>query len=102
MAPMPTVEIFDHLYNIRGECSADRIRTLARYVDRRMRQIDEQLDAGDALRIAVLAALNIANDYYETQEALEQREGETLEQAQELTEILGDALGTPDDAVGNE
>ena len=99
---MPTVAIFGRLYNIRGDTTAERIRLLARYVDERMQQIDEQVGSGDDLRTAVLAALNIANDYYQTYKTLEEREGEIADQAQELADILGDALDAENDAVGPE
>ena len=100
---MPTVAIFGRLYNIRGDTTAERIRVLASYVDERMQQIDEQVGSGDDLRTAVLAALNIANDYYQTYKTLEEREGEIANQARELADILGDALDAEnDDAVGPE
>lgn len=96
---MPTVEIFGRRYKIRGESSAETIRALARYVDQRMRQVSEQVGPGDAVRVAVLAALNIADDYYQTRKALERREGEIEEQARELVGQLDRALqGSTDEA----
>lgn len=102
MFAMPTVEISGHLYNIRGEHSAERIRVLARYVDRRIQQVKGRVDTSDDLRVAVLAALNIADDYYETRKALERREEEISEQARQLADELGDAIGASDDVVGSE
>lgn len=89
---MPTVEIFGRRYNIKGEHDLETIRSLADYVDRRMRQVAERVGAGDALRVAVLAALNIADDYYQQRRALEQREEAVDRRARELAEQLGAAL----------
>lgn len=89
---MPTVEIFGRRYNIRGEHNLETIRSLAGYVDRRMRQVAERVGSGDALRVAVLAALNIADDYYQQRRALERREEEVDRRARELAEQLGTAL----------
>jgi cell division protein ZapA len=57
------VEIFDQSYNLRGS-DPEYIQTLAAYVDTRMRQIAEQTSTIDSLRLAVLAALNIADELH--------------------------------------
>lgn len=91
-APMTSVEIFGRRYNIRGEHDADTIRALARYVDRRMRQIGEQVAPGDVVGVAVMAALNIADDVYKTRKALERRETEIIEQTRDLARTLAEAI----------
>ena len=98
MLHMPTVEICGHLYNIRGEDSAETIRVLAGYVDQRMTQVAKHADTSDVGRLAVLAALNIADDLYQTRKALERRGTEIADQAQELVETLEEVLaGSNDD-----
>lgn len=57
------VEIFDQSYNLRGS-DGEYIQSLAAYVDARMRQIAEQTATIDSLRLAVLAALNIADELH--------------------------------------
>jgi cell division protein ZapA len=57
------VEIFDQSYNLRGS-DGEYIQSLAAYVDTRMRQIAEQTATIDSLRLAVLAALNIADELH--------------------------------------
>jgi cell division protein ZapA len=57
------VEIFDQAYNLRGS-DADYIFRLAEYVDTKMRAVAEQTQTVDSLRLAVLAALNIADEYH--------------------------------------
>ena len=97
---MPTVEICGHLYNIRGEDSAETIRVLAGYVDQRMKQVAQQANTSDVGRLAILAALNVADDLYQTRKALERRGAEIAEQALELAETLNDVLArSNDDAV---
>ena len=94
---MPTVEICGHLYNIRGENSAETIRVLAGYVDQRLKQVAQQADTSDAGRLAILTALNIADDLYQTRKALERRGAEIAEQALELAETLDDVLTSSND-----
>ncbi len=89
---MTTVDILGRSYNIRGEHDPNTIRVLARYVDGRMRQMEEQLGPGDAIGVAVMAALNIADDYYRTRRALEKHENEVSERTRDLALELGEAL----------
>jgi cell division protein ZapA len=57
------VEIFDQVYNLRGT-DADYIIRLAEYVDGKMRAVSEQTATVDSVRLAVLAAINIADEYH--------------------------------------
>lgn len=57
------VEIYDSIYSLRGS-DPDYIVKLAEYVDSKMRAVAEQTATVDSLRLAVLAALNIADEYH--------------------------------------
>lgn len=57
------VDIFDQGYSLRGS-DPDYIGKLAQYVDGKMRAVAEQTATIDTMRLAVLAALNIADEYH--------------------------------------
>jgi cell division protein ZapA len=57
------VEIFDQAYNLRGS-DPDYILKLAEYVDAKIRAVAEATNTIDTVRLAVLAALNIADEYH--------------------------------------
>src|SRR5438105_14672429 len=57
------VEIFDQAYNLRGS-DPEYILKLAEYADGKMRAVAEQTATVDSVRLAVLAALNIADEYH--------------------------------------
>src|ERR1700723_872809 len=57
------VEIFDQAYNLRGS-DAEYILKLAEYVDSKMRAVAQATNTIDTVRLAVLAALNIADEYH--------------------------------------
>ena len=57
------VEIFDQVYNLRGS-DPDYILKLAEYVDAKMRAVAEATNTIDTVRLAVLAALNIADEFH--------------------------------------
>jgi len=56
------VEIFGQNYTLRAEGDAEYVRSLAAYVDGKMREVATQTRAVDSLRVAILAALNIADE----------------------------------------
>jgi cell division protein ZapA len=56
-----TVEIYDQSYHLSGQ-DAEHIRSLAELVDARMRAVAAQGRTVDSLRVAVLAALNLADE----------------------------------------
>lgn len=55
------VDIFDQIYHLRGTDPA-YIEQLARVVDSKMRAVSAHGNTVDSLRVAVLAALNIADE----------------------------------------
>lgn len=57
------VEIFDQAYNLRGS-DPEYILKLAEYVDSKMRAVAEATNTIDTVRLAVLAALNVADEYH--------------------------------------
>lgn len=56
-----TVEIYDQTYHLSGQ-DAVHIRELAARVDAKMRAVSAQGRTVDSLRVAVLAALNLADE----------------------------------------
>jgi cell division protein ZapA len=63
-----TVEIYDQLYHLAGN-NAEHIRELARQVDAKMRAVAAQGRTADSLRVAVLAALNLADELTQARSA---------------------------------
>ena len=57
------VEIYDQTYHLRGS-DPEYISELAEYVDSKMRLIAQQVSTVDSLKVAVLAALNIADELH--------------------------------------
>jgi cell division protein ZapA len=63
-----TVEIYDQTYHLSGQ-NAEHIRELAARVDAKMRAVAGQGNTVDSLRVAVLAALNLADDLSQAESA---------------------------------
>jgi len=85
------VEIFDQAYNLRGS-DPDYILKLAEYVDAKMRAVAEQTHTVDTVRLAVLAALNIADEYHLLKRNHDSGTVEYLKRASKLSDALDDVL----------
>jgi cell division protein ZapA len=56
------VEIFGQTYNLRADGDPAYVQSLASHVDAKMREVARETKAVDTLRVAILAALNIADE----------------------------------------
>ena len=83
-----TVSIYDQTYHLRGQDS-DHIHRLASLVDSKMRAVAAQGRTVDSLRVAVLAALNLADELSQTSGA-DARAGRA--RAAHLTNLLDEVL----------
>jgi cell division protein ZapA len=62
------VEIHGQQYAIRSALDPSYVAELAAYVDAKIRQAQRDMPAGDTLRLAILAAINIADDYHRSRD----------------------------------
>jgi cell division protein ZapA len=92
-----TVDIYDQTYRLRGQDPA-YIQRLAEIVDTKMRNVAAQGKSVDSLRVAVLAALNIADEL----SSLEQRYAALAGPAKENLRNRASRLTGLLDAVLNE
>ena len=63
-----TVQVYDQAYHLSGQ-DPEHIRRLAARVDAKMRAVAAQGRTVDSLRVAVLAALNLADELYQATQA---------------------------------
>ena len=88
------VEIFDQAYNLRGS-DPEYILNLAEYVDAKMRAVASATNTIDTARLAVLAALNIADEYH----LLKRKQDNGATDYQKRAHLLADAL---DEVLGED
>lgn len=87
-----TVEIFGQTYNVRGEGDPDYLAELARLVDSRMRDVAAQVATIDPLKIAILAALNIADEFSRLKSQRERAVGILIEKTEEISDRLDEVM----------
>jgi cell division protein ZapA len=87
-----SVEIHGQRYPIRSALDPDYVNRLAVYVDDKIRAAADSTRTGDSVRLAVLAALNIADELFRCRDANHARDGELAERAGELERLLDRVL----------
>jgi cell division protein ZapA len=90
--PVIPIEIHGQRYPIRSSLDPEYVARLARYVDQRMRAAADSTHSGDSLQLAILAALNIADELFRCRDVSRERDGELAERAGELERLLDRVL----------
>lgn len=86
------VEIYNQTYSIRSDGDNDYILKLAEYVDRKMREISSGTFTVDSLKVAILAALHVADEYHQLQEQQHQSDIQLASRSAECAEMLDRVL----------
>lgn len=90
--PTIRVEIYNQTYNIRSDGDGDYVVNLAEFVDRRMREISSGTLTVDSLKVAILAALHIADELHRLKRLHEQADQQLATRSAECAEMLDRVL----------
>lgn len=91
-ARIVSVEIQGLRYPIRSALDATYVSELATYVDAKMQAAADETPTGDSFKVAVVAALNIADEYFRCRDTEESLSDEVLRRAEDLERLLDHAL----------
>lgn len=86
------VEIYNQSYSIRSDGDHDYVLHLADYVDGKMREIASGTLTVDSLKVAILAALHIADELHQQQQFQSQNDAQLGARAAECSELLDRVL----------
>src|SRR5580658_8052600 len=96
-----TVDIYDQTYRLRGQDPA-YIHHLAEVVDTKMRAVAAQGKSVDSLRVAVLAALNIADELATLEQRYNALAGTSKDAGASLRTRAHSLAGLLDSVLGEE
>src|SRR5919205_3471231 len=91
-SPTIRVEIYNQTYNIRSDGDTEYIIQLAEFVDSRMREISSGTLTVDSLKVAILAALHIADELHRLKRLHEQTDQQLAARSAECAEMLDRVL----------
>jgi cell division protein ZapA len=88
-----SVEIAGQRYPIRSALDAGYVAQLAAYVDEKMRLAARETNTGDTLKVAVLAALNVADELFRARAAEGTLQNHWQQKAEELEQLVDALIG---------
>ena len=94
-SPTIKVEIYDQAYTVRSDGDPDYLKELAEYVDQRMREISSGTLTVDSRKVAILAALYIADELHQLRKLHEQADEQLATRSAECSEMLDRLLKVP-------
>jgi cell division protein ZapA len=86
------IEIYDQQYQVKGSLNAEYLEELAQYVDGKMRSIAARSHNVDTVRVAVLAALNIADEYHQVKAKYDTVAQQVEQKVGECSKVLDQLL----------
>lgn len=88
------INIYGTEYPIKSgsEAEAEYILKVAAYVDKKMREIDQNTQAKSSLKVAILAALNITDELFQEREKSESLINKVEDKIKNLSDSLNPAL----------
>jgi cell division protein ZapA len=86
------VTILGQTYNIKGDTSPEYILELTDYVNKKMEEISGNVVSGNTLQIAILAALNIADECFQSKKIVNGIEGVFECKTKELITLLDEGI----------
>jgi len=90
------VSIFGSAYTLACDDNAEYLRQLAAFVDGRMSELARLLGEKTLGKVAILTALNIADELFKLQKELQDRESQVAQKSVALISLIEDELAEPE------
>ncbi|MGC2766150.1 MAG: cell division protein ZapA [Candidatus Acidiferrum sp.] len=90
------IQIFGQMFPIQGDLEESYVQKLAEYVDEKMRAIADMTPTVDTQKVAILAALAIADELHSLRKERGEREELLKEQAERCLTLVERALKQAD------
>ena len=90
-----SVEILDQKFNITTDASPERVQQIADFVDERIKQVAVRSKNASPFNSAVLAALNIAEMYFDAVEREAELKTRVVQKSKKILGLLDQAGGGP-------
>jgi cell division protein ZapA len=86
------IEIYDQTYSVQANENEEYLKELAAYVDSKMRTVADETRTVDTVKVAVLAALNIADEMFTLRQRQEKIEGPLRKRVEKCVALVEKAL----------
>ncbi|MFC1824912.1 cell division protein ZapA [Thermodesulfobacteriota bacterium] len=87
------VKILDQEYLVKSEEEEDQVQKIAEYVSQKLGEVRENTEGLSEIRIAILAALHIANEYYQVSKERDDLLADRKKRTEALIYHIDSAMG---------
>lgn len=88
-----TVNIFGREYTLRGDADPDYVQKVAAFVDERMNEVARNSAVASTDKVAILAAINIADELFREQQRGMQTMATLEDRSVQITRLLAQEVG---------
>jgi cell division protein ZapA len=92
MKNLVRVEILGREYVVKSDEGEERVKKIAAYVNQKIKEISESTQTVSTLNAAILAAMNIANDYFQIMEEKKTYRQDYESKAEHLIAMIDDRI----------
>jgi len=92
MKNLVRVEILGREYVVKSDEGEERVKKIAAYVNQKIKEISESTQTVSTLNAAILAAMNIANDYFQIMEEKKTYRQDYESKAEHLIAMMDDRI----------
>ncbi len=82
------VEILGREYTLKSDAGEERVRKIAAYVNHKIQEVTENTQTVSTVNVAILAALNIAEDFFQSVEEKNRMQGGIAARSGRLVEMI--------------
>lgn len=82
------VRIYGAEYSVRSQEDVNRIKKVAEYVDKKMREVDKTVRVDSSLKVAILASLNITHELFRERDENESIRHQREDKIRELNTLI--------------
>ena len=88
-----TVVIYGHEYTLKGEADAEYVQKVARFVDRKMKEVAENSTLASTTKVAILAAINVADELFRERQKRHEALAMLDERTGQIAQLLEKEVG---------
>jgi cell division protein ZapA len=88
-----TVNIYGHEYTLKGEADSEYVQKVSRFVDRKMKEVAENSTIASTTKVAILAAINIADELFRERQKRHEALAMLDERTGQIAQLLEKEVG---------
>jgi cell division protein ZapA len=92
MKNLVRVEVLGREYVVKSDEGEERVKKIAAHVNQKIKEISESTKTVSTLNAAILAAMNIANDYFQIMEEKKNYSQDYVAKAEHLIAMIDDRI----------